>query len=95
MQEEKKQTKPVRHEKPEKKEQKESSKQGKKKETKTKYRRRLLPIWLRIVIVLVTSILALLAGMMIGYGVLGDGNPLDALKVDTWKHIFDLVMKTE
>lgn len=30
---------------------------------------------------------------MIGYGVLGDGRPLDALKPSTWQHIIDLVEK--
>ncbi|KHE70001.1 hypothetical protein LD39_12085 [Halobacillus sp. BBL2006] len=58
-------------------------------------RRRILPIWLRIIIVLVLSALALVLGLMVGYGVLGDGKPTDALNWDTWQHIWDIVSKTE
>ncbi|MCP3027597.1 DNA-directed RNA polymerase subunit beta [Halobacillus sp. A5] len=54
-------------------------------------RRRVLPIWLRILIVLVLSVLALAIGLMIGYGVLGDGDPLDALSWSTWQQIIDIV----
>ncbi|WP_082232687.1 DNA-directed RNA polymerase subunit beta [Halobacillus massiliensis] len=54
-------------------------------------RRRLIPIWLRIVIVVVLSVIALAAGLMIGYGVLGDGEPLDALKWSTWQRIIDFI----
>lgn len=58
-------------------------------------RRRVLPIWLRILIVLVLSAAALLIGVMVGYGVIGDGKPTDALNWDTWQHIMDIVTKTE
>lgn len=54
-------------------------------------RRRLIPIWLRIVLVIVLCFFAIIVGMIIGYGVLGDGAPLDVLKVDTWKHIINIV----
>ncbi|WP_173918593.1 DNA-directed RNA polymerase subunit beta [Halobacillus sp. Marseille-Q1614] len=54
-------------------------------------RRRMIPIWLRIVIVLVLSVVALATGLMIGYGVLGDGNPTDALKWSTWQQIIDIM----
>ncbi|MEW9500819.1 DNA-directed RNA polymerase subunit beta [Jeotgalibacillus marinus] len=30
---------------------------------------------------------------MVGYGVIGDGDPQDVLKKETWTHILDLVMK--
>ncbi|MYL36543.1 DNA-directed RNA polymerase subunit beta [Halobacillus litoralis] len=58
-------------------------------------RRRILPIWLRIILVVLFSAAALIIGLMVGYGVLGDGDPTDALKLDTWKHILDIVTKTE
>ncbi|WJE15377.1 DNA-directed RNA polymerase subunit beta [Halobacillus sp. ACCC02827] len=67
----------------------------KKEKTTKKPRRRILPIWLRILIVLLLSALALLIGLMVGYGVIGDGDPTDALKVETWQHIWDIVTKTE
>lgn len=52
---------------------------------------RLLPIWLRILIVLILICLAAIIGVMVGYGVIGDGKASDALKADTWRHIFDIV----
>jgi cobalamin biosynthesis Mg chelatase CobN len=54
---------------------------------------RVFPIWLRILIFLALTLLALIAGLMIGYGIIGDGNPIDILKVETWRHIIDIVVK--
>lgn len=70
----------------------------KRNETKNKNRkprRRIFPIWFRIIVISLLAILALLIGMMIGYGILGDGSPADALKFETWKHILDIVNKVE
>ncbi|HLQ97249.1 MAG TPA: DNA-directed RNA polymerase subunit beta [Candidatus Dormibacteraeota bacterium] len=55
--------------------------------------RRIFPIWLRIIVVLIFSVTALIAGLMIGYGIVGDGVPTDALKFETWQHIIDIVKK--
>lgn len=52
---------------------------------------RLFPIWLRIILVLALIILAAALGAMVGYGVLGDGEPKDALKWETWQHIIDIM----
>lgn len=71
------------------------SKKGKKEIALLNGRRRVLPIWLRIILVLLFSAIALLVGLMIGYGVIGDGNPTDALDMETWKHIWKFVTKTE
>ena len=60
-----------------------------------KPRRRIFPIWLRIIVVLLFSAVALVAGLMIGYGIVGDGEPTDALKFETWQHIIDIVNKQE
>lgn len=60
-----------------------------------KPRRRIFPIWLRIIVVLMLSALALIIGAIIGYGVLGDGSPLDVLKIETWQHIIDIVKKEQ
>ncbi|MBY7144701.1 DNA-directed RNA polymerase subunit beta [Virgibacillus sp. NKC19-3] len=73
------------------KQHKQHQKEEKKKQTKP--RRRLFPIWLRIIVVLLLAIAALMAGLMIGYGLLGDGNPLDVLRIETWQHIIDFVMQ--
>lgn len=56
-------------------------------------RRRLIPIWLRLVIVFVLVLLSGMIGAMVGYGVIGDGNPFEALKPATWQHIIDLIEK--
>src|SRR5699024_9465043 len=55
--------------------------------------RRIIPIWLRIIVVLIFSVTALIAVLMIGYGIGGDGLPTDALKFETWQHIIDIVKK--
>lgn len=54
---------------------------------------RILPIWLRIIIVLALSASALVVGLMIGYGMIGEGTPFDVLKKGTWQHIIDVVNK--
>jgi hypothetical protein len=56
-------------------------------------RRRLVPIWLRLVIVFVLILLSGMIGAMVGYGVIGEGNAWDALKPATWQHIVDLIEK--
>ena len=52
---------------------------------------RLFPIWLRIFIVIALVALAAVLGAMVGFGVIGDGKPADALKWETWQHIFDIM----
>ena len=52
---------------------------------------RLFPIWLRIILVLALVVLAAALGAMVGYGILGDGEPRDALKWETWQHILDIM----
>lgn len=52
---------------------------------------RLFPIWLRIIIVVALIALAAVLGAMIGFGVIGDGSPTDALKWKTWQHILDIM----
>ena len=72
------------------------SRRAKKESKQTeKMRVRIFPVWLRIIIVLILAVAALVAGLMIGYGIIGDGAPADALKVETWQHIIDIVTKTE
>ncbi|WP_339148029.1 MULTISPECIES: DNA-directed RNA polymerase subunit beta [unclassified Sutcliffiella] len=60
---------------------------------KLKWRIRLIPIWLRIIIILAVMAVAIIAGAMFGYGVLGGGDPMDVLNKETWQHILDLVKK--
>jgi hypothetical protein len=56
---------------------------------------RLIPIWLRLVLLVVFTFVSLVAGAAVGYGVIGDGKPADVLKESTWTHIRDLVNKKE
>lgn len=69
-----------------------------KEETRAERRRRfqrtrLIPIWLRLIIVAVLMAISLAAGAMIGYGVIGGGNPFDVFQRSTWQHIIDIVEK--
>lgn len=57
-----------------------------------KVRVRLIPIWLRLVMIAFLLFLSITVGAMIGYGVLGDGHPLDVLKKSTWQQIANLVV---
>ncbi|MFB3169978.1 DNA-directed RNA polymerase subunit beta [Neobacillus sp. 179-C4.2 HS] len=54
---------------------------------------RLIPIWLRILLLVIFTGVFMVAGAAIGYGVLGNGDPGDVLKGSTWTHIIDLVEK--
>ncbi|RFA36781.1 hypothetical protein CAI16_03530 [Virgibacillus dokdonensis] len=56
---------------------------------------RIFPIWLRIIVTLLFCMIALVVGLMVGYGVIGDGSPLDVLKIETWQHIIDIVTKSK
>jgi hypothetical protein len=42
---------------------------------------------------MIAIVISLLAGIVVGYSVIGDGNPQDALKKSTWTHIIDFVNK--
>lgn len=52
---------------------------------------RMFPIWLRIILVIALIVLAAALGAMVGYGIIGDGEPRDALQWETWQHILDIM----
>lgn len=54
---------------------------------------RIIPIWLRIVLLVIFTGVFMVAGAAVGYGVLGNGKAGDVLKGSTWTHIIDLVEK--
>lgn len=58
-----------------------------------KIRIRLIPIWLRLVLIAILLALSAISGVVVGYGVIGDGKVSDAFKKSTWVHIIDLVEK--
>lgn len=51
---------------------------------------RMFPIWLRILLVFLFFAGAAMAGLIVGYGILGNGEPKDALKWDTYQHMIDI-----
>lgn len=75
------------------KQEREEAATSEEKPKRLKWRTRLIPIWLRLIIILGIMLVAVIAGAMFGYGVLGDGNPMDVLEKSTWQHILDLVNK--
>ncbi|AOH57167.1 hypothetical protein ABE28_022715 [Peribacillus muralis] len=54
---------------------------------------RLLPIWLRLLIVIGLIFIAALSGALLGYSVIGGGHALDVFQKSTWTHIIDIVNK--
>ena len=52
---------------------------------------RMIPIWLRLLILLVLLALAAAVGAMVGFSVIGDGTAGDVFKKETWQHIFDIM----
>lgn len=56
---------------------------------------RMLPIWSRVLLVIILLVIVAFIGLRIGYGVIGDGDPADILKKETWTHIVDIVKGKE
>lgn len=85
------------HENEEQQENKDASKQHENKRTNKKRKKReiirIFPIWLRIIVIILLAAGALAAGLMVGYGVMGDGTATDIFKTETWQHIADIVTK--
>ncbi|MBL4955119.1 DNA-directed RNA polymerase subunit beta [Neobacillus sp. OS1-32] len=54
---------------------------------------RLIPIWLRLILLIVFMFVSIVAGAVVGYSVLGGGKAADVFKESTWTHIIDLVNK--
>ena len=60
-------------------------------ENENKIRIRLIPIWLRVIMIIALIFVSMTLGAAIGYGVLGDGKISDVFKPSTWTHLIDLV----
>lgn len=56
---------------------------------------RILPIWLRIILFILLLAAVIVIGLRFGYGFIGDGNPADVLKKETWTHILDIIQGKE
>ncbi|MEI5909118.1 DNA-directed RNA polymerase subunit beta [Bacillus spongiae] len=68
----------------------EDQKKQKGKEKRT-IRIRIIPIWARIILFVLLISGSLAAGLMVGYGFIGDGKPKDVFQKSTWTHIGDIV----
>ncbi|MFX3617548.1 MAG: DNA-directed RNA polymerase subunit beta [Sporolactobacillus sp.] len=55
------------------------------------YRGRRFPIWQRLVALFSLCVIALVAGLMFGYGGLGHGSPWAVFEPRTWNHILDFL----
>lgn len=56
---------------------------------------RLFPIWLRILLVIAIMSGAAVAGLLVGYGYIGDGEAKNVLEWSTWQHILDILTGKE
>lgn len=56
---------------------------------------RLVPIWLRVVLILLLWLIIIVIGLVFGYSVIGEGDASDALKWSTWEHILDIMNGVE
>jgi len=75
---------------------KETKDSPEKTEAPPKYQRvriRLIPIWLRLVLLVVFAFISVTLGAIVGYGMIGGGNVSDVFQQSTWTHIVDLVDK--
>ena len=61
------------------------------KEGRKRIRIRLIPIWLRVIIVAILLVVSTVSGAMVGYSVMGNGKATDVFDKSTWTHIVDLV----
>lgn len=61
--------------------------------TKEKIGLQIATFILKILLVIVLIALAFIIGAMIGYGVLGDGDPFAVFEKETWVHIFSYITK--
>ncbi|TKC16958.1 DNA-directed RNA polymerase subunit beta [Robertmurraya kyonggiensis] len=60
-------------------------------EKRKRIRIRLIPLWLRLLIIAVLIVLCVILGAMFGYSVMGNGKATDVFDKSTWTHIIDLI----
>ncbi|QUW24030.1 DNA-directed RNA polymerase subunit beta [Sporosarcina sp. Marseille-Q4063] len=56
---------------------------------------RMIPIWLRLILIILLIAIVAVIGLRFGYSYIGDGNPEDVLKKETWTHIIDIIKGKE
>ncbi|MDT8860413.1 DNA-directed RNA polymerase subunit beta [Alkalihalobacillus sp. MEB130] len=73
------------------KEKEAESRESRQKKGLKKERLRLIPIWLRLVLAILLIGGSLILGIIVGYSVIGGGDPGEATHPDTWYHIIDMI----
>ena len=48
-------------------------------------------VLIKVFLVFIMSVVLFFIGLMIGYGIIGDGHPLEVLNPSIWHHIFDFI----
>ncbi|MBY6037304.1 DNA-directed RNA polymerase subunit beta [Fictibacillus nanhaiensis] len=71
----------------------EASSREEKKKLINRGTKRSFPIWLRLLLLICGIVVCFAVGTMVGYGVIGDGKPMNVFEKETWTHIIDLVEK--
>ncbi|MFB4163289.1 DNA-directed RNA polymerase subunit beta [Alteribacillus sp. JSM 102045] len=54
---------------------------------RTRSRVRLVPIWARLLIVMGLFLISLIAGLLVGYALIGEGNSIQVLNWETWQSL--------
>lgn len=62
-------------------------------ERRKRIRIRLIPLWLRLLLIAVLIVLCVILGAIFGYSVMGNGKVTDVFDKSTWTHITDLIKK--
>ncbi|MBU9723420.1 MULTISPECIES: DNA-directed RNA polymerase subunit beta [Bacillaceae] len=62
-----------------------------KRSRKPRGRIRLIPVWLKVIVVVSLLAGSLVVGAMVGFGLGGDGDPRSILDKETWYYVYDLI----
>jgi hypothetical protein len=60
-------------------------------EARQKIKIRMLPIWLRLIIIAGLITLSVILGALVGYSVIGNGEAIDVFQKATWTHIYEII----
>ncbi|WP_158736962.1 DNA-directed RNA polymerase subunit beta [Alteribacillus sp. YIM 98480] len=58
---------------------------------RSKDRIRMVPIWARLLIILGLFFISLMAGLIVGYALIGEGKSIQILNWETWQSLFDFM----
>ncbi|SDI63025.1 DNA-directed RNA polymerase subunit beta [Alteribacillus bidgolensis] len=52
---------------------------------------RMVPIWVRLLIILGLFLISLIAGLIVGYALIGEGKSIQILNWETWQSLFNFM----